>query len=48
MRKPIVAFGSFCLLMVVGAVLGRAQTEKHPPAAPLVTDQDLLGGLKNP
>jgi alcohol dehydrogenase (cytochrome c) len=46
-----------CLLMFVGSVLGRAQADRHANtaaavvtsrAAPLVTDQDLLNGLKNP
>src|SRR5580704_8467970 len=56
----MVRFGSFwlCLLILAGSVPGRAQADKHPdapaappgspPAAPLVTYQDLLNGLKNP
>src|SRR5713226_2560407 len=60
MRKPIVRFGSFWLLwllMFVVSLFGRAQADRHANAAaalgtsraaPLVTDQDLLSGLKNP
>jgi alcohol dehydrogenase (cytochrome c) len=53
MREPIVRLaGSFCLVILVGSVLGRAQEEKRPSAPagalPAVTSQDLLNGLKNP
>src|ERR1700687_961468 len=42
MRKPIVRFGS---LWLPGLLMFAGWTS---PAAPLVTYQDLLGGLKNP
>ena len=53
MREPLVRLaGSFCLVILVGSVLGRAQEEKRPGAgagaSPKVTSQDLLNGLKNP
>jgi alcohol dehydrogenase (cytochrome c) len=52
MREPLVRLaGSFCLVILVGSVLGGAQEEKRPSAAgasPAVTSQDLLNGLKNP
>jgi alcohol dehydrogenase (cytochrome c) len=53
MREPLVRLaGSFCLVILVGSVLGRAQEEKRPGAgagaSPAVTSQDLLNGLKNP